>query len=134
MGYGIYIHRKPHWADESNRIEYEEWSRVADTDPDLEPYDPRDDEADSPDPELHYKLKNCDFDNCFYYWPELGVIGIRRGYFEETLHKAQEIAEKMGAVIEGDDGEFYRFTETGREVTRDRPGPGTHWVPYGTVL
>lgn len=55
------------------------------------------------------------------YNADTGTIGIRRGYFEETARKALQIAAKLGAVLQGDEGEYYRIVESGIETTRNRP-------------
>jgi hypothetical protein len=108
MGYDIHITRSPNWWDKTDRISHEEWRQVVESDPDLEPYDENDPDEDG------YKLRERDFDNYVYYNESCGTINMRPG-FRESICKAVEIASKLGAVVQGDEGEFYRVTERGVE-------------------
>lgn len=119
MGYKLHITRAEHWSDGSPGITRDEWRRIVETDPDLMLYDAS--EADELDPV--YKLDIPDLDNAFYYDERTGSIEVGRGYFEDVLWKVLEIATKLGAVVEGDEGEYYRLTEAGRETTFERPDP-----------
>lgn len=105
MGYELHITRGDWWEDEHPRIAREEWERIVGADFDLKLYDPQDQ---SPDPV--YRLEIPDLDNAFYYSEVTGTIEVGRGYFEDVLWKALEIAAKLGAVVQGDEGEFYRLT------------------------
>lgn len=68
-----------------------------------------------------YRLEIPDLDNAFYSVERTGTIDVGRGYFEDVLPKVLEIAAKLGAVVQGDEGEFYRIDESGREIKSDRP-------------
>jgi hypothetical protein len=113
MGYRLHITRSPDWADATDRITFEEWCRIVENDSELEPY---------PDPsgEGGYRLKGADFDNYLYYDEDCGTINIKPGLLE-CVRKASEIAAKLGAVVQGDNGEYYRLTESFYEAVWDRP-------------
>ena len=119
MGYKLHVTRGENWWDDARRIDRDEWRRVVEADPDLKLYDAA--EAGELDPV--YKLEIPDLDNAFYYNEITGTVDVGRGYFEDVLWKALEIAGKLGAVVQGDEGEYYRLTETGREPTFERPDP-----------
>lgn len=115
MGYDLQITRSPDWWDATDKIPFEEWRRVVESDPELEPYD------DSPG-EDGFKLKGTDFDNFLYYDKRCGTINVRPGLLE-CGRKAVEIAKKLGAVVQGDEGEFYKLTEDFYESVLERPTP-----------
>jgi hypothetical protein len=117
MSYALHITRSEHWSAGDRKIARNEWEQIAAADPDLKPYP----EAwgDAP-----YRLEIPGLDNAFSYFEEAGTIDVVSGYFDEVLWKVLEIAAKLGAVVQGDEGEYYRLTEAGRETTFERPGPG----------
>jgi hypothetical protein len=120
MSYKLHITRGDNfWDDGPRRIAREEWEQIVAVDPDLKLYDAS--EADQQDPV--YRLEIPDLDNAFYYSEFFGGIEVGRGYFEDVVWKVLEIAAKLGAVVQGDEGEFYRLTESGRETTYERPDP-----------
>jgi hypothetical protein len=121
MGYKLHITRSHDWwDDEPRKIVREEWERIVASDPDLKLYS--ESEAENRDP--CYRLEIPDLDNAFYYSERTGTIDVGRGYFEDVLWKLLEIAAKLGAVVQGDEGEYYRLTDAGRETTFERPEPG----------
>lgn len=114
MGYLMHITKREHWYDDTpEKITTEEWRRVIVADPDFELWDGETDV---------YRLKGCDINIAIFFDEEDGSIDIRSGYFEEVLPKVLEVASRLGAVVEGDEGEFYLMTERGRETTYERPG------------
>lgn len=122
VGYLIHITRREHWSDDGlGAIERWEWEEIVRTDPDLMLYDET--EADAADP--CYKLDIPDLDHVFYYSESTGTIEVARGHFDLTLAKVREIARRLGAVVEGDEGEYYYLTSSGKETSFDRPDPST---------
>lgn len=119
MSYKLHITRGDHWSDGKRVISRDEWERIVATDPDLKLYD----ETWRGDCDPVYRLEIPDLDNAFYYSERTGTIEVGRGYFEDVLPKVLEIASKLGAVVQGDEGECYRITEFGRETTYERPDP-----------
>src|SRR4051794_4635620 len=75
MGYELHITRSPSWPDATVWIAFEEWRRVVQSDPELEPYDASPEEA-------GYKLAGNDFDNYIYYDDRCGTINVRPGLLE----------------------------------------------------
>jgi hypothetical protein len=112
MGYDLHITRSPDWWDATGRIAYEEWRRIAESDPDLE--------LDATAPEEGYRLRGSDFGNFFYYDDRAGTINVRPVLLECT-RKAADLAARLGAVVQGDEGEYYRLTESFYETVRERP-------------
>ena len=121
MSYKLHITRGENFWDDDRRIDRDEWRRIVEADPDLKLYDAS--QADELDPV--YKLEIHDLDNAFYYNEITGTIDVGRGYFEDVLWKVLEIAAKLSAVVQGDEGEYYRLTEAGRETTYERPDPNS---------
>ncbi len=119
MGYHLHITRSENWSDSDRKIGRDEWQRIVEADHDLKLYD--DSEADSLDPV--YKLEIPGLDNAFFYDESTGTIDVGRGYFEDVLWKVLEIAAKLGAVVQGDEREYYLLTKAGRETTYERPNP-----------
>src|SRR5689334_22130436 len=95
MGYDIHITRRSDWSDESgSAITADEWSTVAGGDPSLR--------------------RVPDSGNNFYDYPEGdGWFDLGNGSIssknpnEATLRKAHELAVKLRAKVQGDDGEVY---------------------------
>lgn len=110
MGYTIHITRSPNWWDGTDRISHDEWRRFVESDPGIEPYE------DDPNEEQGYRIRGSDFDNYIFYCERNGTINIKPG-LRECICKAVEIASKLGAVVQGDESEFYRLSERGVEKT-----------------
>ncbi len=117
MGYKLHVTRGDDRWDGQRRIARDEWERIVRADPDLNLYDETWEGALDP----VYRLEIPDLDNAFYSVERTGTIDVGRGYFEDVLPKVLEIAAKLGAVVQGDEGEFYRIDESGREIKSDRP-------------
>lgn len=120
MGYLLHITRRQRWSDDGpGAIERREWEAIVRADPDLLLYNEA--EADEVDP--CYRLNIPDLDHAFSFNERSGVIDVARGYFDEVLPKALEIAWRLGAVVEGDEGEYYQMTAAGKTTTWVRPSP-----------
>jgi hypothetical protein len=95
MGYDIHITRRADWSDESGRaIADDEWSRLAAGDPAL---------RHAPDSGIvfyEYAEGNGWFDLAD------GCI-LSKNPSKATLGKAHELAAKLRAKVQGDDGEVY---------------------------
>ncbi|MGP0067930.1 MAG: hypothetical protein ACLQGP_30595 [Isosphaeraceae bacterium] len=113
MSYALHITRSEHWSAGERKIARNEWERIATADPGLKPYP----EAwgDAP-----YRLEIPDLDNAFSYEEDNGTIDVVGGYFGDVLRKVLEIAAKLGAVVQGDSGEFYRQADGGFETSFDK--------------
>ena len=114
MGYLMHITRGDHWSDDTKeRITEEEWQKAVGSHPRLELWDGETD---------IYTVKGCDgITPALGYEDNTGTIWVRAGYFEEVLPVVLELASELGAVVQGDEGEYYLITENGRETTRERP-------------
>jgi hypothetical protein len=76
-----------------------EEKKVVETNPDLVLWDGETDIS---------TLKGCDgLQPALWQNEDTGDIWIRYGYFEEALPKVLEIASRLGAIVQGDDGENY---------------------------
>ncbi len=129
MSYCLHITRKENWYDDDRPIAREEWVRVAAADAELEPYEEM--QADEDDPV--YRLDRPGLDVAFSHDEDTGNIDVSCGYFEDVLPKVLEIAARLGAVVQGDDGEYYRMTESGREMTDVRPDPATGGIGHSIL-
>ena len=112
MGYHIHITRGNWWEDKTDKITPEEWREVIEADTDFELW-PGETEV--------YTLKMCEVRPAFSYSDVTGTIWVRAGYFEEVLPKVLEVAAKLGGIVQGDEGEFYRLTDQGRETFWENP-------------
>lgn len=125
MGYDLHITRKAHWADEQGpAISEAEWRAVVEADPEL-----------SVDTETQYVTARGEW--VFAAWRgEPGVLGwfdgeITAKHPEQPLVvKMVQIAEGLGASVQGDDGEVYRADGT----SYHREPPDTSAPPPGQGL
>jgi len=100
VGYNLYItRRKHHWDEDGPDITEDEWRALVESDPELEFREPRvplkatwSGKSEYPDPWLDHCRGCIDTKN-----PDKPLIG-----------KMLDIAEKLGAKVQGDDGEVYR--------------------------
>ena len=113
MGYDLHITRSRDWAEVTGRIAFEEWRKIIEADPEFEVYEGSCEEGD-------FRLGYCDFDNCFYCDEPCGTINARPCLLEVN-RKSVEVATKLGAVVQGDGGEFYRLAGSFYETTYERP-------------
>jgi hypothetical protein len=94
MGYDFHITRRDDWADEGGpEISSEEWLKLVEADPRLR-LEPRNG--------AYFALfgKEAWFD-----WTDGQVFA--KNPDQATLRKMLEIADQLGAKVQGDDGEFY---------------------------
>ncbi len=93
MGYDIHITRKDHWSDtEGSEIEFDEWSDIVDSDDDLL----WDEEGELSDVRWKDVL----------FWFSDGNISTKNPP-QDALAKMFELAQRLQAVVQGDEGEFY---------------------------
>ena len=114
MGYLMHITRGDDWSDDAKeRITAEEWRKVIESHTQVELWEGETDV---------YTVKDCDgVTPAIGYDDRSGTIWVRAGYFEEALPVILDLADQLGAVVQGDDGEYYLITEKGRETTLERP-------------
>ena len=133
MGYELHIHRAAEdWMDASSTpISQAEWIGLAEADPELARagsyLTSRPDGSTAEIPTFTYTAPDRD-DGCgFSLDPEDGKITVAGAYDQASRMKAVELAKKLGARVQGDDGEFYDDDGDGFEVDRpvevDRPDP-----------
>lgn len=105
MGWEIHITRADHWAEgEDNPIRPDEWLSVVEADPELT-IDPRDNGP-------HFALwlsHSVESDHPWFDWFQ-GVVSTKHPD-RATLGKALQIAKRLGARVQGDDGEEYTSPE-----------------------
>jgi hypothetical protein len=98
MGYDVHITRRAFWADAADAISKEEWLAIVEN-----------------DPELQFHPENGPV---FAVWhdldsPEASWLDWHDGNIysknpdDALLEKMKQIARKLGARVQGDDGEFY---------------------------
>ncbi len=112
MGYDIHIHRRLTWTDGDKDITTEEWNRLIDEDPELE----HTEEVEIPldGGIFSYRLNNASLSKwtkfttkeVFWFTYHKGRITIKYNK-EEVLLKAIEVAKKLNAKVQGDEGEVY---------------------------
>lgn len=102
MGYDLHITRKGFWADEEGpQILFEEWTKLVELDPDLEP-DTQNDRK--------YFIFHHPTDNVPIVWGDTGEI-FTKNPDKLTLAKLLKIAAELKAIVQGDDGEIYSSLE-----------------------
>ena len=102
MGYNLYItRRKYHFDEDGPSITAAEWRALVDADPELN--FKRDDE-----PLTAFWDGDCEYpDPWFAYSDEYACIDTKNPD-EPIVNKMLEIASKLDAKVQGDDGEIYR--------------------------
>ncbi|MGN6505181.1 MAG: hypothetical protein ACTHM6_06410 [Tepidisphaeraceae bacterium] len=96
MGYDLHITRKENWSDEEGElITSSEWVGVLDSDPELSRA------TDTGDDTLAGALKGETV-----FWFDNGEITCKNPD-ESIIQKMVQIAERLGANVQGDDGERY---------------------------
>src|SRR5690349_14401161 len=109
MGYEVHIHRREHWSDDGNDIDLSEWVALIAADKSLEEYGHVDWKVEGSDQILRTPTARWIAEN-----GEEGGFWFYRGSIQtknpsvEVIKKAWDIAQRLGARVEGDDGEFYR--------------------------
>jgi hypothetical protein len=95
MGYDIHITRRSNWADETGpAISVDEWLSIAGNDPSLRHA-----------PESGEGFYECVDRDGWFDWDD-GLISSKNPN-QATLDKAHELAVKLWAKVQGDDGEVY---------------------------
>ena len=132
MGYNVYITRKKDWADKGNDISYQEWVAVIESDSELL----FDDEK---------KLtmarwgKGLGYDDPWLCWSRLSGQSEADGFIEtknpdqRLIEKMIQIAEKLGATVQGDNGEIYPGPETDRYWQHSSHDHGSGNIKYGLL-
>lgn len=110
MGYLMHITRGNDWSDDDKeRITAGEWLKVAESHPKLELWEGETDV---------YTVKDCDgITPALGYDDDTGTVWVRAGYFEDVLPVILELAGVLGAVVQGDEGEYYRLTDQGYQTS-----------------
>ena len=106
MGYELHIHRKTNWFDDGPSISDHEWKAVFSADSSL-----------LVDGEIYYRIDERDVTAPIVAWragkADEAVFHLYKGEVtvntsnDSALAKAWEIASKLDARLQGDDGEFY---------------------------
>lgn len=98
MGYDVHITRREHWADdEGPAISMEEWRRYVESDADVQP-DPQNGDED-------FLFVNHPDEPAPLWWSRGGVY--TKNPDQPTILKMIEIAVRIRALVQGDDGDFY---------------------------
>jgi hypothetical protein len=112
MGYDLHIHRVDHWTDSGDRpITSAEWLAVV-----------------AGDPELHLDPANGPYfavwDGAWFDWDD-GRVSTKNPD-RPKLAKMLSLAARLGARVQGDDGEFYERPEDISDE-RDENRPDRPW-------
>jgi hypothetical protein len=143
MGYNLHITRRERWSNPvPNDITYEEWKQLADVDPEFRVcgssrwlVNVRLREADSePEPpeeiaetyDDYGLLTSGDYPSFGYHD---GRVVVRGPNDAVTARKIFEVAGKLSAVVQGDEGEYYRLTDDILEPIQERPEPSRAVTP-----
>lgn len=103
MGYNLHIARSE-WSsaeDQPGHITVDEWRRVAKADPEF---------ADEGGDDFRWTVS----DWTFHYRP--GRVTVKSPD-DPTLRKIFEVARKLNATVQGDEGEFLRQTDRGYQTS-----------------
>lgn len=108
MGYDLHITRAEHWAENRNAyITADEWSRLVGSDTELTP-DPRN------GPHFVVWSGPSEYDEPWFDWSDGNIYA--KYPDAPMLGKMLQIAARLSARVQGDDGEVYTRIE-------DHPGP-----------
>ena len=118
MGYELHITRRPLWSDDTGPIIDEpEWRRIIEADPELSL-------------DLQTRCVMSDGEFVFAEWKgEPDALGWYRGEIvtknpdEPLITKMVQIAGRLGATVQGDDGEFYREDASSFQPRAAAPRP-----------
>ncbi|MCC5821796.1 MAG: hypothetical protein LAT64_00750 [Phycisphaerales bacterium] len=105
MGYDLHITRKEDWSDEDGpRISRQEWLTLIECDPVLR-IDTEN--CNRTPPNVFTVWDDPDAPDGSYWidWTEDDVSARHQG--KDFIRKLHEIASKLGAIVQGDDGEVY---------------------------
>ena len=99
MDYALHVTRAKHWSDKGGgRISFDEWLELVDADPEL------DDEG-TPGPSFAAWDGFSSFDVVWFEWRHWNVSTKTSDPF--VVEKMLQIAEALGASVQGADGESY---------------------------
>ena len=99
MGYDLHITRKEFWADEYGQtISKSEWDQYVVSDPDIV--------QDTNNTEDDYLVTDSGEVWPIWWRPDLKEI-YTKNPSEAAIRKLKQIAEKLNAQVQGDDGELY---------------------------
>jgi hypothetical protein len=105
MGYDLHITRKEHWFDEVGlAITRDEWMALMAADPSIR-IDRENCNEDPPNIFSVWDDPNSPAGIFWINWTERGVSARHQG--KHFVRKVHEIATKLGATVQGDDGEVY---------------------------
>ena len=114
MGYDLHITRRGNWADEDGpEITLDEWNAYVASDDELQP-----DAANGPP----YFLWTAHPQEPWTLWWRRGVVQTKNPD-DATVRKLVAIAERLGATVQGDDGEVYRADGTSFQRESSTPTP-----------
>jgi hypothetical protein len=114
MGYDLHVTRSKHWTEsESQPITREDWQAYVASDPEIEPDTPGD----------YFEFAAHPKEPALLQWWR-GEITVKNPD-RPTVRKLLEIASKLGAQVQGEDGEFY----TNWEEFPDDPSPAPIATP-----
>lgn len=105
MGYDLHITRKVDWSNEDGpRISRQEWLNLIESDPKFRILPENCNET---PPNIFTVWDDPDAPEGSYWvdWAEDGVSGRHQG--KDYIRKLHQIATKLDAVVQGDDGEVY---------------------------
>ncbi len=110
MGYDLHITRKEDWGEEGEDIDEAEWHSIVDADPELKIVGFA--EADFGDTTLRYESPliaewNAHPEGHQIWFDYRSGHVVAKAHDEPTTEKMKEIARKLKARVQGDDGEFY---------------------------
>ncbi len=99
MGYDLHITRKEFWADETGpAILKKDWDQYVNSDPEIS--------QDTNNTEDDYLVKESGELWPIWWNPDLNEI-YTKNPSESAIRKLKQIAEKLNAQVQGDDGEIY---------------------------
>jgi len=105
MSYSIHVHRRDFWADDSSAardIALDEWRKCIGELASLEPVGP-----------ISGAWVDTEDGDVLFEWHE-GVVSVD-ARSPAAVHAASVVASRLGARVQGDDGEWYGPAEQGSE-------------------
>lgn len=108
MGYELHVTRAGDWAEnDASQISPEEWTKLVESDPELQ-FDTRN------GPYFAVWAGHVEHPQSWFDWSEGNIH--TKSPDRPTLGKMLQLAQRLGAKVQGDDGEVY-------ESVDDHPGP-----------
>lgn len=141
MGYELHITRKPDWSGDGPEITLDEWVAVVRSDPEMRldafaAAETRDTHelVRIEDPSLAvwtaYSGHGRDGNMAWFYLSHGNVVA--KNPDEEIRRKMALLANRLGARVQGDDGEFYdeRGQQSGQSAATSRKAPLPSGLPF----